>query len=108
PIPDERQSPCICRCWFINSGGLPVVRHPNSKPSEPHVPFVNPLELLGIPANGPAPDAETLRKARRAKLLEFDLSDGGVIHHGRLAVSRTDFQRACSDLDDPKKLAGYR
>lgn len=70
--------------------------------------FFNPLDLFGISPQDPAPDAASLRKARRAKLLEFDLSEDGVIQHDGVSVNRADFLKACEELEEPASLAAYR
>lgn len=70
--------------------------------------FINPLDLFGISPQDPAPDSTTLRKARRAKLLEFDLADEGLIDYEGVPITRADFLRACEEIEEPGKLAVYR
>lgn len=70
--------------------------------------FINPLDILGISPRDPAPDSSALRKARRAKLLEFDLADEGLIYYEDLPVTRADFSRACEEIEHPETLAVYR
>ena len=65
--------------------------------------FLNPYEVLELDT----PDTSEVRKARRKKLTEFDLSDDGSIEFKNLKIHRADFLRATDDLDNEQKSQFY-
>ena len=68
------------------------------------MPFVNPLDALGV-APEVLPSYDTLRTARRRRALDFQLADGVEVNG--VEISRSDFDRATSDLDDPDLVRGF-
>ena len=68
------------------------------------MPFVNPLDALGI-APEVLPSYDTPRTARRRRALDFQLADGVEVNG--VEISRSDFDRATSDLDDPELVRGF-
>lgn len=69
------------------------------------MPFLNPLDALGI-TPGSLPDPSVLKKERRRRLLEFELADGRM-EIGGVTVTRSDFARAANELDDPERVRIY-
>lgn len=65
--------------------------------------FVNPFELLDMAEA----DAAAIKKAKRRKLAEFDLSDDGIIEVGKQKVTKSDFIRVTDELDDNDKAEFY-
>ncbi len=65
--------------------------------------FLNPFELLEIENAEPA----LIKKAKRRKLTEFDLSDDGTIMVGSQKVTKSDFIRITDELDNPEKREFY-
>lgn len=65
--------------------------------------FLNPFELLEI-KNA---ESALIKKAKRRKLTEFDLSDDGMIEFGNQKVTKSDFIRVTDELDDSNKKAFY-
>lgn len=58
--------------------------------------FINPIELLDIAEA----DASVIKKATRKKLLEFDLSDDGMLDLGNEKITKSDFLRVTGQLDN--------
>jgi len=65
--------------------------------------FVNPFELLDVAEA----DAASIKKAKRRKLAEFDLSDDGMIEVGNQKVTKSDFIRVTDELDSNDKAEFY-
>lgn len=65
--------------------------------------FINPFELLDVSEV----DAASIKKAKRRKLTEFDLSDDGTIEFGKGKVTKSDFIRATDELDDSDRAEFY-
>jgi len=65
--------------------------------------FVNPFELLDVAEA----DAAAIKKAKRRKLAEFDLSDDGMIEVGNQKVTKSDFIRVTDELDSNDKAEFY-
>ncbi len=65
--------------------------------------FVNPFELLDVAET----DAVSIKKAKKRKLAEFDLSDDGIIEVGNQKVTKSDFIRAIDELDNNDKAEFY-
>ena len=65
--------------------------------------FTNPFELLELDFH----DKEAIKKAKRRKLAEFDLSDDGTIEVGTQKVIKSDFIRVTDELDNPDKVEFY-
>jgi hypothetical protein len=65
--------------------------------------FINPFELLDVSEV----DAASIRKAKRRKLTEFDLSDDGTIEFGNRKITKSDFIRVTDELDNSEKAEFY-
>ncbi len=65
--------------------------------------FTNPFELLELDSD----DKEAIKKAKRRKLAEFELSDDGTIEVGTQKVIKSDFIRVTDELDNPDKVEFY-
>lgn len=65
--------------------------------------FINPIELLDVVET----DAAVIKLAKRRKLLEFELSDDGMIEAGNRKVSKSDFLRVTDELDNNDKAEFY-
>jgi tetratricopeptide (TPR) repeat protein len=65
--------------------------------------FINPFELLDITEA----DAAVIKKAKKRKLAEFDLSDDGIIEFGNQKVTKSDFIRVTDELDNKDKAEFY-
>jgi hypothetical protein len=65
--------------------------------------FINPFELLDISEVDPA----SIKKAKRRKLTEFDLSDDGTIEFGGEKITKSDFIRVTDELDNSDKSEFY-
>jgi hypothetical protein len=65
--------------------------------------FVNPFELLDVIEA----DAASIKKAKRRKLAEFELSDDGLIEFGNQKVTKSDFIRVTDELDNNDKVEFY-
>lgn len=65
--------------------------------------FINPFELLDVSEA----DASAIKKAKRRKLAEFDLSDDGMIEIGNKKVTKSDFLRVADELDNSGKAEFY-
>lgn len=65
--------------------------------------FINPFELLDVAEV----DAASIKKAKRRKLAEFDLSDDGIIEVGNQKVTKSDFIRVTDELDNNDKAEFY-
>lgn len=65
--------------------------------------FVNPFDLLDVVEA----DAATIKKAKRRKLAEFDLSDDGIIEVGNQKITKSDFIRVTDELDSDDKAEFY-
>jgi hypothetical protein len=57
--------------------------------------FVNPFDLLDVVES----DIASVKKAKRRKLAEFDLSDDGMIEVGNQKITKSDFIRVTDELD---------
>jgi hypothetical protein len=65
--------------------------------------FVNPYEVLELDT----PDNSEVKKAKRRKLTEFDLSDDGSIEFKNLKIQKADFLKATDELDNEQKSQFY-
>ena len=65
--------------------------------------FINPFELLDVSEV----DAASIRKAKRRKLTEFDLSDDGTIKFGDGKITKSDFIRVTDELDNSDRAEFY-
>ena len=65
--------------------------------------FVNPYEVLELDT----PDNSEVKKAKRRKLTEFDLSDDGSIEFKNLKIHKADFLKATDELDNEQKSQFY-
>lgn len=65
--------------------------------------FINPYEVLEIET----PDNSEIKKAKRRKLTEFDLSDDGSIEFKKLKIYKADFLKATDELDNEQKSQFY-
>lgn len=65
--------------------------------------FINPFELLDVSEV----DASSIKKAKRRKLTEFDLSDDGSIEFGGRKITKSDFIRVTDELDNSDTAEFY-
>jgi hypothetical protein len=65
--------------------------------------FVNPYEVLELDTL----DNSEIKKAKRKKLTEFDLSDDGTIEFKNFKIHKADFLKATDDLDNEQKSQFY-
>jgi len=65
--------------------------------------FINPFELLDVKGL----DVASIKKAKRRKLTEFDLSDDGTIEFKDRKITKSDFIRATDELDNSEKTEFY-
>ena len=65
--------------------------------------FINPYEVLGLDT----PDNGEVKKAKRRKLTEFDLSDDGSIEFKSIKIHKADFLNATDELDNEQKSQFY-
>lgn len=65
--------------------------------------FVNPYEVLELDT----PDNSEVKKAKRRKLTEFDLSDDGSIEFKSIKIHKADFLNATDELDNEQKSQFY-
>lgn len=65
--------------------------------------FINPYELLEIETF----DTDIIRKAKRKKLTDFDLSDDGMIYFKNNKIHKADFLKITDELDNVQKSQFY-
>lgn len=65
--------------------------------------FINPYEVLELDT----PDNSEVKKAKRRKLTEFDLSDDGSIEFKNVKIYKADFLKATDELDNEQKSQFY-
>lgn len=65
--------------------------------------FINPYEVLEIDTL----DNSDVKRAKRKKLTEFDLSDDGTIEFQDFKIHKADFLKATDDLDNEQKSQFY-
>ena len=65
--------------------------------------FINPMELLDVKEI----DIANIKRVKRRKLLEFELSDDGMINYGKNKVTKSDFIRVTDELDNKDKAEFY-
>ena len=65
--------------------------------------FINPYEVLELDT----PDNSEVKKAKRRKLTEFDLSDDGSIEFKNLKIHKADFLKAADELDNEQTSQFY-
>lgn len=65
--------------------------------------FINPFELLDVSEV----DAASIKKAKRRKLTEFDLSDDGTIEFRDGKITKSDFIRVTDELDNSDRAEFY-
>ncbi|MDW8297247.1 MAG: hypothetical protein RMJ97_10250 [Raineya sp.] len=65
--------------------------------------FINPYEVLELDT----PDNSEVKKAKRRKLTEFDLSDDGSIEFKNIKIHKADFIKATDELDNEQKSQFY-
>ncbi len=65
--------------------------------------FINPYEVLELTT----PDNNEVKKAKRRKLTEFDLSDDGSVEFKNVKIHKADFLKAIDELDNEQKSQFY-
>lgn len=62
--------------------------------------YINPLVVLDLDK----PDADSLKKAKRRKLMEFELAEDGMIEINKQKISKNDFLVMAELLDTPQNI----
>lgn len=65
--------------------------------------YINPLELLEINST----ESKEIKKAKRRKLAEIELSDNGYIEFQNHKITKSDFLGIVDELDNPDKTSFY-